>query len=144
METIRICEESEARLLLREGTLMDYVNMWSEKFPQKDMNIKGKLLLIRDISNDLGCKLLEAKQLIDSLGDDYPQLADSVIFEVGNNVRITKAGNILSLSVKRKKEWFEGEMNWLGSVDNELDLFPAREENEKARRWPQRIKFGEF
>ena len=123
---------------------MDYVNMWSEKFPQKDMNIKGKLLLIRDISNDLGCKLLEAKQLIDSLGDDYPQLADSVIFEGGNNVRITKAGNILSLSVKRKKEWFEGDMNLLGSVDNELDLFPAREENEKARRWPQRIKFGEF
>ena len=144
METIRICEESEARLLLREGTLMDYVNMWSEKFPQKDMNIKGKLLLIRDISNDLGCKLLEAKQLIDSLGDDYPQLADSVIFEVGNNVRITKAGNILSLSVKRNKEWFEGDMNWLGSVDKELDLFPVREENEKPRRCPQKIEFGAF
>ena len=144
METIRICEESEARLLLREGTLMDYVNMWSEIFPQKDMNIRGRLLLIRDISNDLGCKLLEAKQLIDSLGNDYPQLADSVIFEVGSYVRITKAGNVLSLYVKRKKEWFEGDMNWLGSVENELDLFPVREENEKARRRPQRIEFGEF
>lgn len=144
METIRICEESEARLLLREGTLMDYVNMWSEKFPQKDMNIRGRLLLIRDISNDLGCKLLEAKQLIDSLGNDYPQLADSVIFEVGSYVRITKAGNVLSLYVKRKKEWFEGDMNWLGSVENELDLFPVREENEKARRRPQRIEFGAF
>ena len=144
METIRICEESEARLLLREGTLMDYVKMWSEKFPQKDMNIRGRLLLIRDISNDLGCKLLEAKQLIDSLGNDYPQLADSVIFEVGSYVRITKAGNVLSLYVKRKKEWFEGDMNWLGSVENELDLFPVREENEKARRRPQRIEFGAF
>lgn len=123
---------------------MDYVNMWSEKFPQKDMNIRGRLLLIRDISNDLGCKLLEAKQLIDSLGNDYPQLADSVIFEVGSYVRITKAGNVLSLYVKRKKEWFEGDMNWLGSVENELDLFPVREENEKARRRPQRIEFGEF
>jgi len=144
METIRICEESEARLLLREGTLMDYVNMWSEIFPQKDMNIRGRLLLIRDISNDLGCKLLEAKQLIDSLGNDYPQLADSVIFEVGSYVRITKAGNVLSLYVKHKKEWFEGDMSWLSSVENELDLFPPREENEKARRWPQRIEFGEF
>ena len=123
---------------------MDYVNMWSEKFPQKDMNIRGRLLLIRDISNDLGCKLLEAKQLIDSLGNDYPQLADSVIFEVGSYVRITKAGNVLSLYVKRKKEWFEGDMNWLGSVENELDLFPVREENEKARRRPHRIEFGEF
>ena len=130
--------------MIREGTFMDYVMMWSEKFPQKKTDATSKLCLIRDLKLDLGCKLLEAKLVVDALGNSFPQLADSVTFEVGNYVRITKVGNVLSLFVKRKKEWFEGDMSWLGSVDNELDLFPVREENEKAKRWPQRIKFGEF
>ena len=144
METIRICEESEARLLLREGTLMDYVMMWSEKFPQKKTDARSKFCLIRDVKLDLGCKLLEAKLVVDSLGSNYTVLADSVIFEIGDCVKIEKAGGVHYLFIKLGGEWREGKMRWLASEDCESDLFPVWNRFAKAKRRPQRIEFGAF
>ena len=144
METIRICEESEARLLLREGTLMNYVMMWSEKFPQKKTDARSKFCLIRDVKLDLGCKLLEAKLVVDSLGSNYTVLADSVIFEIGDCVKIEKSGGVHYLFIKLGGEWREGKMRWLASEDCESDLFPVWNRFAKAKRRPQRIEFGAF
>ena len=147
METIRICEESDARLMIREGCLCDYVNMWCDKFPQRAMDVRGKFFLIRDIKYELSCTLLESKGVVDSLGSNYSVLADSVVFEIGNNVRIEKTGGILRLYIRatdNREEWREGDMRWLESKDCELYLFPFRAERMKARRRPQRIEFGAF
>ena len=144
METIRICEESEARLMIREGTFIDYVMMWSEKFPQKKTDATSKLCLIRDLKLDLGCKLLEAKLVVDSLGSNYTLLAESVIFEIGDRVRIEKAGGVHYLFTKVNGEWRKGKMTWLESEDHDSYLFLIPGINVKAKRRPQRIKFGEF
>lgn len=80
MKTIRICEESEARLLIRDGAFKDYVNTWSSRFPQTK-----PLPRIKEIHDSFGLPLKDAKVVADAAG-----LHDSVIFEVGGSVAIRK------------------------------------------------------
>ena len=80
MTTIRICEESEARLLIRDGAFREYVNMWSARFPQQK-----PLQRIKELHDSLGLPLKDAKTVADAAG-----VHDSVFFEVGSNVLIRK------------------------------------------------------
>lgn len=130
--------------MIREGSLMDYVERWLDKYPQRAMDVSSKLFCIRDIKEEYKCKIIEAKSIVDSLGSSYPVLADSVILEMGNSVRIEMTGSYRRLLIMVNGEWYKGNMSWLESKDHESKLFPVRGKNRKANRRPQRIEFGAY
>ena len=80
MTTIRICEESEARLLIRGGVFKDYVDMWSARFPQAK-----PLQRIKELQTSLGVSARDAMTMAVAAG-----VHDSVFFEVGGRVVIRK------------------------------------------------------
>ncbi len=55
MTTIRICEESEARLMIKDGSFKEYVQGWSDRFPQKQ-----KLQTIKGLHDKHGLGLKDA------------------------------------------------------------------------------------
>ena len=55
MTTIRICEESEARLMVKDGSFKEYVQGWSDRFPQKQ-----KLQTIKGLHDKHGLGLRDA------------------------------------------------------------------------------------
>lgn len=161
MKRIRICEESEARLMIRDGSFQQFVNKWCERFPQK--NLITVLLRMR---KEYGYQnLKEAKDASELLA-----IGETILLEVGENVVFRKRFNILSLYQKMGNIWVKrnGQQESVISVVTEEELFgqpekvlPFYEENEilgakdlaefayslkekrilKDRRWPL-LKFG--
>ena len=95
--TIRICEESDAKLMLKDGTFKDYLQLWCDQFPQQGL---GKLHQIKEIKDHYGCGLREAKQIADSAG-----LVDTVRFEIGDNLRLEKRSGGFQLYRKSASAW---------------------------------------
>ena len=113
--TIRICERSEALLMLRDGTFKDFLQMWSDQFPQK-----GKLQRIKDLKEDFGIGLREAKDMIDRIDSTCPN--QEVWFEVGDTLLFRKVNNYLRWYLKVEGTWVsKGEV-----TENltEKDFFP--------------------
>ena len=53
--TQRICEPSDALLMIKEGCLVDYVMSWGDNLPT--VNLKERII---EINKGLGCGLSEA------------------------------------------------------------------------------------
>ena len=130
MKRIRICEESEARLMIRDGSFQKYVNMWCEQFPQKNL-----LTVLLRMRKEYGYQnLKEAKDTSELLG-----IGETILLEVGENIVFRKRFNILSLYQKIGNIWVKknGRQEGVFSVVSEEALFgqpekvlPFYEENE--------------
>ena len=57
--TQRICEASDALLMIKEGSLVDYVKSWGDTIPKA--NLKER---ITEINKGLGCELSEAYKIL--------------------------------------------------------------------------------
>ena len=126
--TIRICEESDAKLMLKDGTFKDYLQLWCDQFPGQGL---GKLQQIKEITAHCGCGLREAKQLADSV-----DLVDTVRFEIGDNLRLEKRSGGLQLYRKTASAWEpQGNVN---DCMYEWILFPNKGEGRRFR------DYGEF
>ena len=97
MNTIRICEESDAKLMLKDGSFEGYLQLWLDRFP----NARGPLERIKEIKEKYGYGLREAKAIFDTLWRDT---GEGVCFEIGNRFRIQKRGST-ELSFKEGTEW---------------------------------------
>ena len=131
--TIRICEEADAKLMMKDGSFQDFIQMWSDQFPQLG---PYKLTQIKRLKERLGCGIREAKQMVDA----FPWTDDTVRFEIGDRIRIEKYATFLSVHKKGSDD------NWsyYGGVQPDtltrLLLFP-----EKPKTCPYRFKnYGEF
>jgi len=130
MKRIRICEESEARLMIRDGSFQQYVNMWCERFPQKNL-----LTVLLRMRKEYGYQnLREAKDTSELFG-----IGETILLEVGENVVFRKRFNVLSLYQKIGNIWVKKNDRQEGvfSVVSEEALFgqpekvlPFYEENE--------------
>lgn len=130
MKRIRICEESEARLMIRDGSFQKYVNMWCEKFPQEDW----RTVLLRMRKKYGYYSLREAADTSELFGG-----GETILLEVGENVVFRKRFNVLSLYQKIGNIWVKKNGRQVGvfSVVSEEALFgqpekvlPFYEENE--------------
>ncbi len=95
MTTIRICEESDARLMIKDGSFIDYINMWSERFPQKNL-----LTHIKELHAKYGLKASDARMVADTMGAD-----EDVIFEIGSNALLKKRNDKLTAYRRIKDLW---------------------------------------
>ena len=117
MKRIRICEESEARLMIQEGCFSDYVKMWSGEYPQEAFH----LFLVRGCSK-YGLSLLESVRIL--------RESDPILFEVGDKVLFKKQGNCIKLYQKVGNFWILKEGIGLENIASEDVLFS---QPEKAR-----------
>lgn len=95
MTTIRICEESEARLMIKDGSFMEYVQRWSDRFPQKQ-----KLQTVKGLHDKHGLGLKDAMLVSQSMGVD-----EDVIFEIGDKVCLRKRNNSIDVFQKVDTIW---------------------------------------
>lgn len=95
MTTIRICEESEARLMIKDGSFKEYVQGWSDRFPQKQ-----KLQTIKGLHDKHGLGLRDAMLVSQSMGVD-----EDVIFEIGDKVCLRKRNNNIDVFQKVDTMW---------------------------------------
>ena len=106
MTTIRICEESEARLMIRDGSFREYVDMWSAQFPQK-----SAMTLIKDAHFKYGLNLGDSRTMAEAQG-----AYRDICFEVGDRVILKKRND--KIEVYRRV----GEI-WIGTDD--LDILDS-------------------
>lgn len=116
--------------MIRDGSFQQFVNMWCERFPQK--NLITVLLRMR---KEYGYQnLKEANDASELLG-----IGETILLEVGENVVFRKRFNILSLYQKMGNIWVKrnGQQESVISVVTEEELFgqsekvlPFYEENE--------------
>lgn len=109
MTTIRICEESEARLMIREGCFKEYVNMWSAQFPQQKL-----ITQIKELHSKYGLGLFNARMVARAMGAD-----EDVLLEVGENVLLKKRNDSLDVFHKVGDFWVQ--------VDAGLDVFDSED-----------------
>lgn len=109
MTTIRICEESEARLMIRDGSFMEYVNMWSGRFPQRTL-----FCHIKELKSKYGFGLHDARLVADAMGAE-----EDVCFEVGASVLLKKRNDKIDVYRKMGNIWVlkEGALSLFDSED---------------------------
>ena len=103
MTTIRICEMSEARLMIKDGSFKDYVQGWSDLFPQKQ-----KLQTIKELHAKHGLGLKDALLVSQAMGID-----EDVFFEIGDRHCLRKRNDKIEPFQRVGEEWvrFDGEMD---------------------------------
>ena len=112
---IRICERADA-LMLQDETFRDFLQMWSDRFPQE-----GKLLRIKHLKENIGCTLRQAKDMIDMTCPNQ-----EVWFEIGDTVLFRKTNNYFQWYLKVEDTWVsKGEVH---AYLTEKDLFPKKPE----------------
>ena len=80
-ENVRqVREESDARLMIKEGSFKEYVNMWIAHFPQRKL-----ISQIKELHSKYGLGLFDARMVARVKGAD-----EDVILEVGDNVLLRK------------------------------------------------------
>lgn len=109
MITIRICEESDARLMIKEGCFKEYVNMWIAHFPQRKL-----ISQIKELHSKYGLGLFDANMVARAKGAD-----EDVILEVGDNVLLRKKNDSLAIFQKIGDIWVK--------VDENLDIFDSED-----------------
>ncbi len=112
MITIRICEESDARLMIKEGCFKEYVNMWIAHFPQRKL-----ISQIKELHSKYGLGLFDARMVARAKGAD-----EDVILEVGDNVLLRKKNDSLAIFQKIGDIWVKVDEN-LDICDSENNLF---------------------
>ena len=122
--------------MLRDGTLLDYVNRWSQKYPQELIN---RLHLTQKVRNECNCQLKEALSIMNSY-----MMEDAIVFEIGSDVQIRKINGDLTLFTRYYDRWEKGKMEWLMSIRNAFRLFSGRNYPKRAIRKAQKIEFGPF
>ena len=95
MTTIRICEESEARLMIKDGSFKEYVQGWSNRFPQK-LRVKTA----KEIHERFGLGLMDALCVAQSMGVD-----EDVFLEIGDKVCLRKRNNSIDVFQKEDTIW---------------------------------------
>lgn len=108
--TIRICETSDAKLMLQDGSFKDYLLSWSDRFPQQ-----GRLKQIKDYQRITGGTLQEAFRLT-------TYATDEVHFEIGDKVVVKKSFGNLDLFLKCGSLWI-GRGDALDNL-SEKKMFP--------------------
>ena len=96
MKTFRICEETDAKLMLKDSSFEGYLKMWLDRFP----NLGGSALQkIKEIKEEHGYGFKEAK-------DIYFVICrkDVVCFEIGDKIKIVSQCGI-QLHTKDGKGW---------------------------------------
>ena len=96
MKRIRICEESEARLMIRDGSFSEFVKLWSKSFKQE--GVREVILRMRNVFGYYGLK--EAVDASELFG-----IGETILLEVGNNMVLRKRFNALSLFQKVGNIW---------------------------------------
>ena len=114
MTRIRICEESEARLMIRDGSLRDYVKMWSARFPQE--TLLSKVTGLRDKYN---MDLKESLSLARSRAEN-----ERVLLEIGDKLTVKKINDKEEVYVKTGDIWVKAPEG-LKALDSE-DIFEDR------------------
>ena len=109
MTTIRICEESDALLMIREGCLKEYVNMWSAQYPQNHL-----IPQMRELHSKYGIGLSDARIVARAMGAE-----EDVIFEIGENVQIKKKNDSLIVYHKKGDIWVP--------IDGGIDVFDSED-----------------
>ncbi|MBQ8071883.1 MAG: hypothetical protein IJ202_13695 [Bacteroidales bacterium] len=128
MTPLRICEESEARLMIREGSFTQYFEKWSGLFPQRT-----RLSRIRELHSKCGMGLSDALNFTKATETED----DEVRFTVGEKVLIRKKNGKKEVYRKKGDFWIirkEG----LRAFDSEdiftdsplLDIIPICKESE--------------
>ena len=130
IKTVRICEEADARQLLKDGALDAFLQMWHERYPKEN---PAKLQQIKLIKNMTGCSLREAKQMVD-------EWCLEVRFEIGDRFYVRFAVDRPLLYRKAESEWILATNNMTHTASESLAL---------GMGWPQarsgRFKnYGEF
>ena len=93
--TIRICEESDARLMMRDGSFLGFVEAWSNRFPQMKT-----LEMIRAVKAKYGISLIDSLLLAKEMGLD-----DMVVFEIGDFTAVRKWHNDFEVFRKDNGVW---------------------------------------
>ncbi len=92
--TIRICEETDARIMLKDGSFQDYLQMWFDRIPKRK---RPKPVEIRRYFN---CDTLREVVQI------YSEYMDEIHLEIGGKVLFKRMlGDSWSLYVKVGNLW---------------------------------------
>ena len=113
MKRIRICEESEARLMIRDGSFQQFVKMWCEQFPQKDL-----FTVFRKMRDEYG---YYNRRVAEQLG-----IGETILLEVGENIIFRKKFNVFSIYQKIGTIWVR-KNGGLDIVSSEESLFSQPE-----------------
>ena len=131
--TIRICEEADAKMMMKDGSFMGFLQMWSDRFPQQCVS---KLQEIKALKDRYGFGLREAKQMVDAMHRDD----ERVRFEIGDRIRIEKFNDFLAVY----KKGVDGQWIYFDKVRPDT-LTGLLLEPERPNTCPYRFKnYGEF
>ena len=93
--TQRICEASDALLMIKEGCLIDYVKSWGDSLPK--VNLKER---ITEIKNGLGCGLSEAYRIYQA-----EQTSQERFLEIGDKITLVNRKGNWELYLKHEGFW---------------------------------------
>ena len=93
--TIRICEESDARLMMRDGSFLGFVEAWSNRFPQMKT-----LEMIRAVKAKYGITMIDSLNLAKEIGLD-----DMIVFDIGDMTAVRKRHNHFEVFRKDNGVW---------------------------------------
>ena len=130
IKTVRICEEADARQLLKDGTMDAFLQMWHERYPKEN---PAKLQQVKLVKNMTGSSLREAKQMVDEWWLE-------VRFEIGDRFYVRFLDDRPQLYRKQGAEWILATNNMTPTASGGLAFWME---------WPQarpgRFKnYGEF
>ena len=95
IKTVRICEEADARQLLKDGAMDAFLQMWHERYPKEN---PAKLQQVKLVKNLTGSSLREAKQMVDEWWLE-------VRFEIGDRFYVRFLDDRPQLYRKQGTEW---------------------------------------
>ena len=93
--TQRICEASDALLMIKEDCLVDYVKSWGDSFPK--VNLKER---ITEINKGLGCGLFEAYKIYRT-----EQTVQERSLEIGDKITLVNRNGNWELYLKHEDFW---------------------------------------
>lgn len=93
--TQRICEASDALLMIKEGSLVDYVKSWGDTIPKA--NLKER---ITEINKGLGCELSEAYKIY-----QIEQTFQERFLEIGDKITLVQRKGDGELYLKHEEFW---------------------------------------
>lgn len=93
--TQRICEASDALLMIKEGCLVDYIKSWEDNLPK--VNI---MKMVSEIKSGLHCGLSEAYSIYKA-----EQSSQEKFLEIGDNITLAQRGGNWELYLRHDGFW---------------------------------------
>lgn len=110
--TIRICEEPEARIMLKDGSFQDYLQMWFDRIPKQNRPTPVQLR-----------PYLDSGTFVHEVIQFYSQCMDEIRLEIGGKALFRrKFDDSFSLFVKVGDLWARRDHE--GKILSAEDLFP--------------------